>query len=146
MDTHTGEKHDGTIKEIMDDMRLGAPTGDVPMDYINITRDDYRKQLGRIVDAYVDAKVEKAKEKAQREARERISHHVNEASLIVSDEDKLKKLTILYGCKFKNKLSLVGFKRFVVKNKDLSPSEIDTLFNKHWNWIDMDISTMGGNQ
>ena len=129
-------------ENILDEMRIGTESTIVPVDYILDPRRDEQSYLKRIYQRHTDRVVEQAQAKAARKARQQIIKHTIEIEQQVP-KDKRAKLTALYSSKYKDRLTMVGLKRFILGNKDMSSDEIDLEFNRVHNWAEMDMGDNG---
>jgi len=121
------------VEDILDEMRIGTPEDDVPLNYLMDDKHDGTDLLRSIYQKHQDKEIQKAVKKASHRARVQIVKHMFELQEQVPSDRRVK-LTFLYANKYKSKVSLVGMKRFVLKNKDLSDGEIDKEFNRTFDW------------
>jgi|ETNvirenome_6_85_1030632.scaffolds.fasta_scaffold252481_1 hypothetical protein len=124
-------------ESILDEMKIGTAGSLVPVDYLLDDKKDEREYLKRIYQRHRDRVIERACEKASSKARREIIRHTHDIEQQVPKE-KRAKLTVLYASKYRDRLSLVGLKRFIIKNKDMSAGEIDTAFNRVQDWGSFD--------
>jgi len=129
---------ESNTEKILDELKIGTPNTSVPVDYLMDNNNTPTSYLKRIYERHQERTIEDAVEKAGRKAKRDILRHMFDIEQEVP-RDKRAKLTILYATKYKNRLSLVGFKRFVLKNKDLSAEQIDKEFNRTMDWSSLEL-------
>jgi hypothetical protein len=95
-----------------------------------------------LIGDYLEKAIDKASRRASNKARDLIQQHVGEATHWIGDDEKLKSLTTLYLSKYRNKYSLLGWKRFVVQNRAMETTAINTEFNKVFDWGNVDVGNL----
>jgi len=129
-----------SINELLDNEVFGRAESDIPMDYLAFGKNHFYKCMKRLKEVYRDKTVENAVRKANAKARTLCGQHIAEVEMFVPDEDKRHRLTTIYINKYKNRMSLIGWKRFCVQNAELTIPEMDREFNQSFNWLDYDVA------